>query len=88
MLREIGRGFGSGTLSLATAGPGSTDKPSASVRLVAKDTDLDTDQDTEKNIDRAVERNAAVRAKRGTAFLRGKSFDPSTPWSIEKVNKY
>jgi hypothetical protein len=51
---------------------------------VAKDTDLDT----EKNIDRAVERNAAVRAKRGTAFLRGKSFDPSTPWSIEKVNKY
>jgi phosphohistidine swiveling domain-containing protein len=84
MLREIGRGFGSGTLSLATAGPDSTDKPSASVRLVAKDTDLDT----EKNIDRAVERNAAVRAKRGTAFLRGKSFDPSTPWSIEKVNKY
>jgi phosphohistidine swiveling domain-containing protein len=80
MLRDIGRGFGSGTLSLATAGPGHTDKPNASVRLVARDTD--------KDIDRAVERNAVVRAKRGTAFPPRQIIRSHTPWSIEKVNKY
>ena len=60
-LRAIGRALGSGTLSLARAmSPAS---PHASVRPAAKD--------TERDFDRAVERNAAARAERGTAFLCG-----------------
>jgi hypothetical protein len=58
-LRAIGRGFGKGTLGLAAqASVASADKPTASVRPVA----------------RAVDRNAAARARRFTAFLRGESF--------------
>jgi hypothetical protein len=44
---------------LAQASPASAEKPIISVRLVA----------------RAVDRNAAARARRFTAFLRGESFD-------------
>jgi hypothetical protein len=57
-LRAIGRGFGKGTLGLAAqASVANADKPSASVRLVA----------------RAVDRKAAARTRRFTAFLRGES---------------
>ena len=53
-LRAIGRGFGRGTLGLAAqAFVASADKPTASVRVVAK----------------AVDRNAAARTRRFTAFL-------------------
>jgi hypothetical protein len=55
--REIGRGFGTGTLSFAQA------SPQTAARLTARQAVND--------IDTAVDRNAAERAKRGTAFLRG-----------------
>ena len=59
-LRAIGRGFGRGTLGLAAqAFVASADNPTASVRLVAK----------------AVDRNAAARTRRFTAFLRCESFN-------------
>src|SRR2546421_422426 len=59
-LRAIGRGFGRGALGLAAqAFVASADKPTASVRLVAK----------------AVDRNAAARTRRFTAFLRCESFN-------------
>jgi hypothetical protein len=58
-LRAIGRGFGSGTFGLAQASAVNADKPTASVRLVAK----------------AVDRNVAARAFGVTAFLRGESFN-------------
>ena len=51
----IGRGFGSGTFGLAQASTEMTDRPTASARLVAS----------------AVDRNAAARAERVTAFLCG-----------------
>jgi hypothetical protein len=54
-LRAIGRGLGSGTFAWAQASADSTDRPTASVRLVAS----------------AVDRNAAARAERVTAFLCG-----------------
>jgi hypothetical protein len=61
-LRAIGRGFGRGTLGLlAHASTASAEKPIASVKLVA----------------RAVDRKAAARTRRLTAFLRGESFDRS-----------
>jgi hypothetical protein len=72
--REIGRALGSGTLSLAQA------SPLGAARLAARE--------AVKDIDRAADRNAAERAKRGTAFLRGWLVNPHRPWSIEKVNKY
>ena len=53
--REIGRGFGNGTLGLAQASTDIADSPTASARLVAS----------------AVDRNAAARAERVTAFLCG-----------------
>jgi hypothetical protein len=66
-LRAIGRGFGRGTLGLAAqASTPSADRPTASVRLVA----------------RAVDRNAAARTKRFTALLRGESFNHSAIRSI------
>jgi hypothetical protein len=74
--REIGRGLGRGTLSLAQASPLRAAKLATATREAVKD------------IDRAVDRNAAERAKRGTAFLRGWLINPHQPWSIEKVNKY
>jgi hypothetical protein len=52
-LRAIGRGFGNGTLGLAAASTAKADNPKASARLVAN----------------AVDRNAAARADRVTAFL-------------------
>ena len=58
-LREIGRGFGNGTLVLATASTVKADNPTASARLVAN----------------AVDRNAAARAGRVTAFPNGESFN-------------
>jgi hypothetical protein len=64
--REIGRGFGSGTFGLARASAENADNPTASARLVAN----------------AVDRNAAARADGVTAFLRGESFNRSSPSSI------
>jgi hypothetical protein len=58
-LRAIGRGFGNGTLVLATASTVKADNPMASARLVAN----------------AVDRNAAARAGRVTAFPNGESFN-------------
>ena len=58
-LRAIGRGFGNGTLVLATASTVKADNPTASARLVAN----------------AVDRNAAARAGRVTAFPNGESFN-------------
>ena len=58
-LRAIGRGFGNGTLGLATASTVKADNPTASARLVAN----------------AVDRNAAARTGRVTAFPSGESFD-------------
>jgi hypothetical protein len=58
-LRAIGRGFGNGTLGFAEASVGNADNPSATARLVAN----------------AVDRNAAARAKKVTAFLRGESLN-------------
>jgi phosphohistidine swiveling domain-containing protein len=54
-LRAIGRGFGSGTFGLAQASTEIADSPTASARLVAS----------------AVDRNAAARTERVTAFLCG-----------------
>jgi hypothetical protein len=65
-LRAIGRGFGNGTFGLAAASAAKADNPTASVRLVAS----------------AVVRNAAARADRVTAFLRGESFNRSRFRSI------
>ncbi|MET0219994.1 MAG: hypothetical protein ABW213_04995 [Tardiphaga sp.] len=76
VLREIGRGLGRGTLSLAQASPLKAAKLAPATREAVRE------------IDRAVDRNAAERAKRGTAFLRGWLINPHQPWSIEKVNKY
>ena len=62
-LREIGRGFGNGTLVLAAASTvkadNPKDNPNANARLVAN----------------AVDRNAAARADRVTAFPNGESFN-------------
>jgi hypothetical protein len=62
-LRAIGRGFGNGTLVSATASTvkadNPKDNPKASARLVAN----------------AVDRNAAARAGRVTAFPNGESFN-------------
>ncbi len=65
-LRAIGRGFGSGTFGLAAAFAAKADNPTASARLVAM----------------AVDRRAAARADRVTAFLRGESFNRGSPRSI------
>jgi phosphohistidine swiveling domain-containing protein len=54
-LRAIGRGLGNGTFGLAEASAEIADSPTASARLVAS----------------AVDRNAAARAERVTAFLCG-----------------
>lgn len=54
-LRAIGRGFGNGTFGFAHASTDSADSPTANARLVAS----------------AVDRNAAARAERVTAFLCG-----------------
>jgi phosphohistidine swiveling domain-containing protein len=54
-LRAIGRGFGNGTLGWASASTEIADSPTASARLVAS----------------AVDRNAARRVERVTAFLCG-----------------
>jgi phosphohistidine swiveling domain-containing protein len=54
-LRATGRGFGNGTFGLAQASTDRADKPTASARLVAS----------------AVDRNAAARTERVTAFLCG-----------------
>ena len=62
-LRAIGRGFGNGTFGLAQASAANADNPTASARLVAN----------------AVDRNAAARADGVTAFLRGESFNRSSP---------
>jgi phosphohistidine swiveling domain-containing protein len=67
-LRAIGRGFGRGTLGLAAqASTASAEKPTANVRLVAK----------------AVDRNAAARTRRFTAFLHGESFDRSVSGLVD-----
>jgi hypothetical protein len=58
-LRAIGRGFGNGTLGLATASTVKADNPIASARLVA----------------RAVDRNAVARGDRVKTFFRGESFN-------------
>jgi hypothetical protein len=65
-LRAIGRGFGNGTFGVAQASADTADNPTASARLVAK----------------AVDRNAAAREDGVTAFLRGESFNRSSPTSI------
>jgi hypothetical protein len=52
--RAIGRGFGNGTFGLGAASTAKADKPTAIARVVTK----------------AVDRNAAARADRITAFLR------------------
>jgi thiamine pyrophosphate-dependent acetolactate synthase large subunit-like protein len=65
-LRAIGRGFGNGTFGLAEASAAHADNPTASARLVAK----------------AVDRNAAARVDRVTAFLGGESFNRSSLRSI------
>jgi hypothetical protein len=54
-LRAIGRGFGIGTFGLAQASTDMADRATASARPVAS----------------AVDRNAAARAERVTAFLCG-----------------
>jgi len=54
-LRAIGRGFGNGTFGFAQAFAEIADNPTASARLVAS----------------AVDRNAAARTERVTAFLCG-----------------
>jgi len=54
-LRAIGRGFGNGTFGLAQASTEIVDNPIVNVRPVAS----------------AVDRNAARRAERVTAFLCG-----------------
>jgi hypothetical protein len=65
--RAIGRGFGNGTLGLAQASAAANaDKPTASARLVAK----------------AVDRNAAARVERFTAFPGGESFNRPSLRSI------
>jgi FAD/FMN-containing dehydrogenase len=63
LFRAIGRGFGSGTFGVASAG---SDKAAVSTRHVAK----------------AVDRNAAARTVRVTAFLRGESLWPGSPSPI------
>ena len=65
-LRAIGRGFGRGTFGLAQASAANPDSPTASARLVA----------------RAFDRSAAAREDGFTAFLRGESFNRSSPRSI------
>jgi hypothetical protein len=65
-LRAIGRGFGNGTFGAAQASTATADNPTASARLIAK----------------AVDRNAAAREDGVTAFLRGESFNRSSPGSI------
>jgi hypothetical protein len=65
-LRAIGRGFGSGTFGLAQASAANADNPTANIRLVAN----------------AVDRIAAAREYGVTAFLRGESFNRSSPRSI------
>jgi hypothetical protein len=66
-LRAIGRGFGSGTFDLAQASTGKVANPTASARLVAS----------------AVDRYAAARTGRVTAFLcGGESFNRSSHRSI------
>jgi hypothetical protein len=55
ILRAIGRGFGNGTFGLAQASTEMADSPTASTRPVAS----------------AVDRYAAARAERVTAFLCG-----------------
>jgi hypothetical protein len=65
-LRAIGRGFGNGTFGLARASAAHADNPTASARLVAK----------------AVDRSAAARVDRVTAFLGGESFNRSSLRSI------
>jgi hypothetical protein len=66
-LREIGRGFGSGTFGFAQTSTGKADSPIASARLVAS----------------AVDRNAAARAEGITALLcGGESFNRPSLRSI------
>jgi hypothetical protein len=64
--RAIGRGFGSGTAGVAQASAANIDSPTARARLVAN----------------AVDRNAAARNDRVTAFLRGESLNRSSPGCI------
>src|SRR5665213_558692 len=64
--RAIGRGFGNGTLDLAHASAAQSDKPTANNRPVAP----------------AVDRRAAVRKDKVTAFPDGESFNRSSPSSI------
>jgi hypothetical protein len=72
-LRAIGRGFGRGTVGLAAqASTANAEKPTANVRLVAKAV-----------VAKAVDRNAAARTRRFTAFLHGESFDRSVSGLVD-----
>jgi hypothetical protein len=64
-LRAIGRGFGNGTFGAAQAA--TAVNPTASARPVARP------------VAKAVDRNAAAREDGVTAFLRGESFNRSSP---------
>jgi hypothetical protein len=68
-LRAIGRGFGKGIFGLVAACAGHADNPMVKTRLVARP--------VAKIVAKAVDRNAATRTERVTAFLGGESFSRS-----------
>jgi hypothetical protein len=65
MFRATGRGFGRGIFAQACTA--SAEHPIASARHVAK------------AVDRTVDRKAAARTNEVTEFLRGESFNGSSP---------